>query len=73
MANTKRPIKKLLKIYMIDYDIDSFRDLAKETGIDYQTLLDHIARPELFRQWEIKVLDEVLKFSDEDLLKLIRG
>lgn len=58
---------------MIDYDIDSFRDLAKETGIDYQTLLDHIARPELFRQWEIKVLDEVLKFSDEDLLKLIRG
>ena len=73
MANTKRPIKKLLKIYMIDYDIDSFRDLAKETGIDYQTLLDHIARPELFRQWEIKVLDKVLKFSDEDLLKLIRG
>ena len=58
---------------MIDYDIDSFRDLAKETGIDYQTLLDHIARPELFRQWEIKVLDKVLKFSDEDLLKLIRG
>lgn len=73
MAKVKSPVKKLLKFYMIDYDIDSFRELAKETGIDYQTLLDHIARPELFRQWEIRVLDEVLKFSDEDLLKLIRG
>lgn len=73
MAKVKSPVKKLLKFYMIDYDIDSFRELAKETGIDYQTLLDHIAKPELFRQWEIRVLDEVLKFSDEDLLKLIRG
>ncbi|WP_185752638.1 hypothetical protein [Butyrivibrio sp. AE2032] len=73
MVKTKNTIKFMLKQYMLSNYIESFRDLAKETGIDYQTLLDHIARPELFRQWEIKVLDEVLKFNDEDLLKLIRG
>ena len=73
MVSVKASIKKLLRRYMLERDIESFRDLAKETGIDYQTLLDHIARPELFRQWEIKVLDETLQFSDEDLIVLIRG
>lgn len=73
MVKQKINIKKILKYYMLDCDINSFRDLAVETGIDYQTLLDHIARPELFRQWEIKTLDNVLKFNDEDLLKIIRG
>jgi len=73
MAKTKNPIKLLFKQYMLPIGLENFTELAKETGIDYQTLLDHIARPELFRQWEIRTLDELLHFSDEDLLKLIRG
>lgn len=72
MAKKQNNLKKLLRRYMVDLDIDSFKDLAKDTGIDYQTLLDHIARPELFRRFEIKALDDVLHFEDEDLLRLIR-
>lgn len=66
-------IKKLFRRYMIDLDIESFKDLAEDTGIDYQTLLDHIARPELFRKFELKALDDVLHFEDADLITLIRG
>ena len=58
---------------MNELDIESFKSLADDTGIDYQTLLDHIARPELFRKFELKALDDVLHFTDEDLIKLIRG
>ena len=72
MNKQKNPIKKLLKRYMLDCDIDTFKDLAKDVGMDYQTLRDRLVRPELFRAYEIRALNETLHFSDEDLLNLIK-
>jgi len=66
-----KAVKKIFKRYMNELDIDSFKELARETGIDYQTLLDHLARPELFRIFELRALNEILHFSSEDLLFLI--
>lgn len=73
MAKNKSPIKKILKLYMIEADIDNFTQLAKETGIDYQRLNRRIADPHSFTVFEIISLDDVLHFSDEDLLLLVRG
>ena len=73
MVSTKTNIKKILKLYMIEADIDNFTQLAKETGIDYQRLNRRIADPHSFTVFEIISLDDVLHFSDEDLLLLVRG
>lgn len=73
MTATKVPIKKLLRRYMIEADIDNFTQLAKETGIDYQRLNRRIADPHSFTVFELIALDDVLHFSDEDLLILIKG
>lgn len=59
--------------YMAKAKVSSFRVLAKETGIEYRTLLNHIDEVENLRVFEIEALDQVLKFTDEDLLKLVRG
>lgn len=73
MANLKSPIKKLFKQYMINADLDSFSELSRQSGIDYQTLNVRIKNPGTFRTYELRQLDELLHFSDEDLLQLIRG
>lgn len=73
MAKIKSTIKKLLLRYMLDVDIESFTQLAKETGIDYQRLNRRIADPHSLTVFEILALDDTLHFTDEDLLKLIRG
>lgn len=73
MIKQKSSIKKLLKFYMIDYDIDSFRELAKITGIDYQRLRRRLEDPQSFTVFELLSLNETLHFTDEDLLKLIKG
>lgn len=73
MVSTRPSIKKLLKRYMIEADIDNFTQLAKETGIDYQRLNRRVADPHSFTVFEIISLDDVLHFSDEDLLLLVRG
>ena len=73
MVSTKPNIKKILKLYMIEADIDNFTQLAKETGIDYQRLNRRVADPHSFTVFELISLDDVLHFSDEDLLKLIKG
>ena len=73
MAKNKSPIKKILKLYMIEADIDSFTQLAKKTGIDYQRLNRRISDPHSFTVFELISLDDVLHFSDEDLLQLMRG
>jgi len=69
----QNPIKKILKHYMNICDIESFIDLSRETGICRQTLYDRINNPSSFRAYELKALDDVLHFSNEDLMKLIRG
>jgi len=73
MIATKAPIKKLLRRYMIEADIDSFTQLAKETGIDYQRLNRRMADPHSFTVFELVALDEVLHFENDDLILLIRG
>lgn len=66
-------IRWMLSSYLVQNRIESFRDLAKMTGIKYKTLLEHIASPENFRMYEVKALDKILNFRDEDLLILVRG
>ena len=73
MVSTKPNIKKILKLYMIEADIDNFTQLAKETGIDYQRLNRRISDTHSFTVFELISLDDVLHFSDEDLLLLVRG
>ena len=63
----------LFKRYMVDAHVDGFRELSRQTGIEYRTLLNHIDAPEQFRLSEVRELDEVLRFTDGDLLKLLRG
>jgi hypothetical protein len=73
MAKNKSPIKKMFVRYMIEADIDNFTQLAKETGIDYQRLNRRIADPHSFTVFELLALNDALHFTDEDLLKLIKG
>ena len=58
---------------MVEADLDCFTELARETGIDYQRLNRRIADPHSFTVFELISLDDVLHFSDEDLLMLVRG
>ena len=73
MAKEKSPVKKLFKQYMNEADIDNFSELSRQSGIDYQTLNVRIKNPGMFRVCEIRRLDKLLHFSDEDLLILTRG
>lgn len=66
-------MKWLIKEYMTKRRISSIRELAKITGIEYRTLINHISDAQTFRLYEIEALDEALGFSDEDLLKIVRG
>ena len=66
-------MKWLIKEYMIKARINSFSELARLTGIEYQTLQNHIKQASSFRLFEIRMLDDVLHFSYDDMLKIIRG
>ncbi len=63
-------VRWIIKKYMDAKHIGDFKELAKLTGIKYQTLLDHIENPGLFRVFELRNLNDVLQFSSEDLAKL---
>lgn len=66
-------MKWLIKKYMIMAHINSLSELSKMTGIQYQTLQNHLKQVSSFRLFEIRMLDDVLHFSDDDMLKIIRG
>ena len=72
MDNTKATLK-MFKRKLIDKDIEDFKELAKQTGIKYDTLLDHLKRPGMFRAFEIQALNEVLEFDDTELLLIVKG
>lgn len=64
-------IKWLFKDYMNKLHIKDFKELSKQCGIKYQTLLDHLERPSLFRLYELHAINNVLHFSSEDLLTIL--
>ena len=66
-------MKWLIKKYMILAHISSLSELSRMSGIQYQTLQNHLKQVSSFRLWEIRLLDDVLHFSDDDMLKIIRG
>ena len=53
---------------MVDNNIDTFLELAKETGLGYQTMRNHIHKPEELRLFEFRALDGVLRFDDIEKL-----
>ena len=65
-------MKWILRDYMNRARIESFRELASRCGLEYRTLMNHIADAGKFRLYEIEALDEVLKFEDKDLIKILR-
>lgn len=73
MVQAKPNVKKLLLLYMIEADIHNFSELSRQSGIDYQTLNARVKNSGTFRVYELRRLDELLHFSDEDLIILIKG
>lgn len=65
--------KWIVKSYMCISRIPSVKELAKLTGINYQTLKERLVHPENLRLFELQALDNVLKFTDDDLNALVRG
>lgn len=66
-------MKWLIKRYMLDARIESFVELSKRTGISKRTLYDRLNDPSTLKIFELKALDEVLHFRDDDIVKLMRG
>lgn len=66
-------MKWLIKQYMSQRQIASFAELARITGIGYQTLMAKLKDPRSFKVFELIALDKVLQFSNEDYMKLARG
>lgn len=62
----------ILRDYMNKQHIESFRELSRRTGIEYRTLMNHISDVGNFRLFEITALNDVLKFTDEDLVRILK-
>lgn len=71
MVTTKTDFKKLLRVKMIESDIDDFKELAKITGIDYQRLRVRIKDPGSLRVFELRALKKVLNLEDSDILTVV--
>jgi DNA-binding phage protein len=63
----------LIRKYMAHEHIKSMTELATLTGIKRQHLYKLISEPSRMRLFEIMALDEALKFSEADLVALVRG
>lgn len=66
-------MKWLIKKYMAEQHIESWDELANETGMQARTIYNRLNDPRKLRLFEIEALDSVLHFNDEDLLKLAKG
>jgi hypothetical protein len=66
-------MKWLLEEYRTRNRLHSLKEIAEMAGIDYQRLLKRIENPKSFKLFEIEALDELLHFTDSDLLKILRG
>lgn len=65
--------KWIVKSYMSENRISSVKELSRRTGINYLTLQDRLKCPQNLRLFELQALDQVLKFTNEDLNALVRG
>lgn len=73
MRRQQSPTAWMLKNYMNRIHMQSFTELAAETGIEYRNLMNRINNPAMFRVYEIRSLVEVLGLNDDDLNCLVRG
>ena len=75
MAKKKKltPTAWIFKKYMLQVQIESFVELARESGLEYRTMMNHIEEPGHFRIYELRALDEILHFDAADLIYLIKG
>ena len=73
MAKKKNETRRLFKRYTLEAYIESFKELAQMAGMEYRTFLSRLENPELFRAYELKALDDILHFSTDDLLRLVKG
>lgn len=71
MVKTSFSFKKLLRAKMVECDIDNFKELAKQTGIDYQRLRVRIEDPGSLRVFELRALKKVLDLEDSDILTVV--
>ena len=66
-------MKWLIKKYMAQAKINSYDELYKEAGMKKATFYKRLAHPRTLTIPEIEALNEVLNFSDEDMLLIIKG
>lgn len=66
-------MKWLLKQYMAQAHIDSMEELAESTGIAKRTLYNRMDNPRTLRIYELVSLDDVLHFTNDDLVRLAKG
>jgi hypothetical protein len=65
--------EKLFLSYMIQNNIEDYRELSNKTKIEYTRLRKRVHHPETLRMFELRALDDVLHFSDEHIIWLMRG
>lgn len=66
--------RKIVDKYIVENDFErGLKELSERTGIKYLRLQEHLKKPGSLRLFEIKSIDDELHFSDEDLVKFIRG
>ena len=66
-------MKWLIEEYRVRQHIESIEELALRTGIDVQRLRRRIKDPGSLKMFELKALDKILHFSNEDLVKILKG
>ena len=66
-------MKWLVRAYMAKHHIEGYMELSKLTGIKLTTLKDRLKNPQNIKGFELVALNEVLEFSDEDLLLIAKG
>lgn len=65
-------VEVIIKVHMAEHQIEHLKVLAKLTGIDYQRLMKRMKHPETFTVYELRALNEVLGFTDEEVGMICR-
>lgn len=66
-------LARYLKARYTDAGFNNLLDLAKRTGIDYQTLQRRIKSPGNFKVYEIQAICDALGISVSDLIQYLIG